>query len=510
MRGERQASTDVIDLGVIRGQALRLAPAQMVAVAVGLQISLWSLVPGLLYAAPPLDVVEGYVHGPHWVLTTLKHPALPSWLLEASRWLTGAVGWPAYVISQLCIAATFGLVYLLGCRLFDAPRAAAGTLLLTGVVYFAWPSIEFNHNVALMPLWIGFFYGLWRAVDDQSLLWWLATAVIAAAMMYTKLSSAVAFAAAGIWLLSDVKGRRTLMQPAPWFAAAVFAALIVPLILSLRASGFAPLAYAASRAEGAANANPLVFIFAQVLAVSGLLALFGIALLVVRRAGPAPTDQGFGTASLDRGRRFLLVASAGPLVLVVILALLSGGGLRSSWAASMMSTSGMLAFALAGSTFTRAHIRPIFWGAMGLLIVAPLVFGAVHIARGAYEARPARAHWPQADISRALNELWRAETGQPLRFVAGPFWPAGLVALSGRDMPVVIVGGDLASAPGVTMAQLKRDGVLIVGTTGMAETVPRLAGLGVPAKSGDLTFPIAGARRGQSVRLTWALIPPAR
>ena len=86
----------------------------------------------------------------------------------------------------------------------------------------------------------------------------------------------------------------------------------------------------------------------------------------------------------------------------------------------------------------------------------------------------------------------------------------GLVALSARNMPVVIVDGDLASAPGVTMVQLKQDGVLIVGTLGIADTVAKLAPLGVPTKNGEMIFSIAGARRGQSVRLTWAIIPPAR
>lgn len=510
MRGELQSTAGKVELGMIGGRAVRLIPAQMVAIAAGLQILLWSLVPALLYAASPLDVVEGYVHGPHWALTTLKHPALPSWLLEASRWLTGAVGWPAYVLSQLCIAATFGLVYRLGRELLDAPRAAAGTLVLTGVVYFAWPSIEFNHNVALMPLWTGFFYCLWRAVDDRSSLWWVVTAVIAAAMLHTKLSSAVAFVAAGIWLLTDEKGRRNLSRPAPWLAAALFAALVVPLYLSLRASDFAPLVYAAARAEGAANTNPLLFVLAQVLAALGLLALFAAAYRIARRAGPQRDDPDFATDWSDRRMRFLLMAGVMPLLLVVTLALLSGAGLRSSWAASMMSLSGLLAVALMGASFTRTHIRPIFWGAVGLLVIAPIVFGIVHLARGAYELRPARAHWPQAEISRALRALWQAETGQPLRHVAGPFWPAGLVALSGSNMPIVVVDGDLASAPGVTIGQLQRDGVLIVDVAGRGETSPRLAGLGTLTKGGQMTFPIAGARRGQSVTLTWALIPPAR
>ena len=484
---------------------------QMVAVAAGLQVLLWSFVPALLYAAPPLDVVEGYVHGPYWVLTTLKHPALPSWLLEAGRRLTGAVGWPAYLVSQLFVAATFALVYLLGRDLMGPVRAAAGTLLLTGVVYFAWPSIEFNHNVALMPLWVGVFLCLWRAAESGRAAWWMATGVVAAAMMYTKFSSGVAFVAAALWLVSDDKGQRELRRPAPWLAAALFVALVAPLYLSLRASNFAPFAYAASRAEGAANSGPVVFVLSQVLAVVGLLALIGAADVVVRRRSAMMTAAlPMASPWSERGCRYLLFASVVPLVLVVLLAAVSGAGLRSSWGASMLSFAGLLAVALAGPRFALAHVQPIFWGSIGLLVIVPIGFAVVHVGRGAYETRPARAHWPQAEISRAMRGLFRDETGRPLRFVAGPFWGAGLVALSGRDMPTVIVDGDLASAPGVTMDALKRDGVLIVETGEAAATAQRLATLATPSKSGETTFPIASGRRGQSVTIKWAIIAPAR
>ena len=91
--------------------------------------------------------------GREWVIATYKHPALPSWVLEASRILTGAVGWPAYLASQLFIAATFVFVFLLGRDLMGPQRAAAGTLLLTGVAFYAWPTPEFNHNVAETPFW---------------------------------------------------------------------------------------------------------------------------------------------------------------------------------------------------------------------------------------------------------------------------------------------------------------------------------------------------------------------
>jgi hypothetical protein len=51
--------------------------------------------------------------------------ALPSWVLEASRLVTGSIGWPAYLVSQLFVAAAYVFVFLLGRDMMGPERAAA-------------------------------------------------------------------------------------------------------------------------------------------------------------------------------------------------------------------------------------------------------------------------------------------------------------------------------------------------------------------------------------------------
>ena len=64
-------------------------PTALVGLLVAGQIVAWTLAPTLTHVVPPLDVVEGYMWGREWVIATYKHPALPSWVLEATRILTG-------------------------------------------------------------------------------------------------------------------------------------------------------------------------------------------------------------------------------------------------------------------------------------------------------------------------------------------------------------------------------------------------------------------------------------
>ena len=153
------------------GWRLTRSPDRAVVVLCLAQIVLWTLAPTLSHDAPPLDVVEGYLWGKHLPIATYKHPALPAALLELSRRLTGAIGWPAYLLSQCAVALTFVCVYLLGRDILGGHRSLLATICLTGVYSYMWPSIEFNHNVVQMPIWAGMALALWRAVECRGTAW---------------------------------------------------------------------------------------------------------------------------------------------------------------------------------------------------------------------------------------------------------------------------------------------------------------------------------------------------
>ena len=140
--------------------------------------------------------------------------------------------------------------------------------------------------------------------------------------------------------------------------------------------------------------------------------------------------------------------------------------------------------------------------------MVPVGYAIVHLWQQANASRPPRGSWPQAHITRAMNQIWQDETGKPLRYVAGHFWPAGLVALSGRTMPTVLVDGDLASAPGTTLSDVRKGGLLIVNTPNHATTPDTFPGLAAAKKIGTLTLPFPYGRRGQTISLRYAIIAP--
>jgi 4-amino-4-deoxy-L-arabinose transferase-like glycosyltransferase len=438
-------------------------PGTLVAMMIAAQVIMWTLAPALTQSAPPLDVVEGSMWGREWLLATYKHPAMPSWLLEISRMLAGATSWPSYLLSQLCVGTTFLCVYLLGCDMMGRERAAAGTLLLAGVAYYAWPTAEFNHNIMEMPFWAALPFALWRAVERRSLAWWGIFGAVAGAALYSKLSCSLVLATAALWITLDARSRRSLATPGPWLALAVFAAIFAPLAIWLVKNDFAPLRYAALRSTITDLRSIPGFALNILINTSGLFAFMGLAGLLSLRAPPtdAPAEL---TAPVDpRARHFLLAFLAGPLLLAIVSTVLAQKGLRSAWGSSMFHLTGLLLIAYTTARFSAEALRRIAVAAGIALITVPLGYAAVMGLSPRFTKLPLRVTWPQAEIARRMAAIWAKETnGQPLRIVAGETWAAGLIGINNKDKPSLLSNWNLAYAPWITPARLEAEGMLVV------------------------------------------------
>ena len=486
-------------------------PGALVVLFAGMQVVAWTLAPALTYSAPPLDVVEGYMWGREWVIATYKHPALPSWFLEASRVVTGSVGWPAYLLSQLFVTATFASVFLLGRDMMGPERAAAGTLLLAGVAYYAWPSPEFNHNVAAAPFWAALALALWRAVERRSLLWWALVGVFAAGGLYAKLSTALLLATVAAWMLFDRSNRAQIATPGPWFALVAFALLTAPLLNWLVANDFAPLRYAAERSAVLPIANIPKFLFDIIANLTGMLVMLAIAGLVGpwrRPADTVPLQQACPPVS-EQALRFLLFLTMGPLALAIVGALLSQSGLKTAWGSSMFDLVGLLAVAMTAERYASVALRRIALSAAVLLIVLPIGHAAI-VKIDAFRPFNAgmRANWNQRAIADRFEAVWFRETGQRLGIVGGDNWIASLVGLTHKDRPSIFTNGSMTLSPWITQRRLEREGLLVVWDARTKRIPTSFLPLIAAAKSGEEHFGL-GARESGLV-IGYTIVPPKR
>jgi 4-amino-4-deoxy-L-arabinose transferase-like glycosyltransferase len=488
-------------------------PTALVGLLVAGQVVAWTLAPALTHSGLPIDVVEGYMWGREWVLATYKHPAMPSWALEASRVITGAIGWPAYLVSQLFVVATYVFVFLLGRHLLGAERAAAGTLLLTGVAFFAWPTPEFNHNIAEMPFWAAVPWALWLAVERRGIAWWLLVGVFAAAGLYAKLSTALLLLTVAGWILWDGRARQCLATPGPWLGFAVFLLLVAPLAHWLMTHGYGPLHHVAARsAQAPGHGHGLHTFFLSLLAnLAGVLAMLWVGGLLGPGWIRGAREEQPGSLAQPVDRRivsYLAVITLGPLLLAITGAVLGGASLKSAWGSSMFNLVGLLAIALVTRQFDARALRRIAVCAAAALVLVPIGYAAVMAYGPTRDGRPVRVGWPQAAISERLVEAWARETGRPLRIVAGDSWIAGLVGVGAPSLPSIFTFGDPALAPWITPARVEREGMLIVWDGRTKHLPERLRPFLEERPARVERFPWKWSKKVGELEIGYVIVPP--
>ncbi|KAB2849831.1 MAG: glycosyltransferase family 39 protein [Hyphomicrobiaceae bacterium] len=480
-------------------------PGAAVAALCALQIIAWTLVPTIVHDMPPLDVVEGYMWGREWQIASFKHPGMPSWILEASRQLTGAVGWPAYLASQFLVALTFLAVYVLGTELMDRTRALAGVLLLTGLYYFSIPTPELNHNVAQMPFWAGMALFLWRGRERGRTLDWMILGALAAGGLYAKLSTALLIVTGGLWLLSDQKARSRLASPGPWLGLGVFLVLSFPLVLHLADTKGAMLDYAAERGRRF-GVGALEFVGAQLLVLAG-----AGALLLAAGGLRAPSGSESAESRTDPvAFRYLFFMTAGPLAISVLAAVLKGIGAKPMWGTPMLNLIGLLSVAWLNDRIRRSVVARLAVIAACLLVVLPAAYAVVFLVVPAFTGRLKKQNWPQAEISARLTRHWTAATGRPLAIIVGEPWVAGAVGIGPWVEASILSNADLALSPWVTPARLKREGALVVWEEqGRRFKPPGIDALVKGLPVGEERFLSRRFPNAPPIIIKYAILPPA-
>lgn len=470
--------------------------------AVALYVALWTLVPAVIATAPPLDVAEGYAYGSAGLLVTHEHPNLPGLLLAALRRLTGATGWPAYLLSAGAMATALMLVHRLGRDLLGEPGATAGAALLFGLFYYQWPVPEWNHNVAQVPLWAAVCLLLWRAVHDGRRRWWLLLGAAAGMALWAKHAAVIVLGLAALYVLAEPAGRRQLRTAGPWSALGLCALIVAPQIAALATANWAPVAYAAARTSEADAGSPWSFLLAQIADHTVTLLIAAIVARVGWRAGSRTRPR-----VTRAGRRFLLVFGLGPLVGTVMGAFLLDVGLQDMWGMPMVNLSGLLlVMALPGLATRAAAQRIVVTGAAVTTLVAA-VYGA-HIALAPlYRDEPHRESWPQDRVAAAARDAVADAASRRPTAVAGPAWLAGLVILDApaRYRPTGPVAGSLQVG-----GPSRSDGVILA--LGGAIDAERESAIPthVAIKRGTLRIAWTAWAERPPVRVSYAVLVPSR
>src|SRR5690349_15323939 len=86
-------------------------PGMAFASFAALHFTVWTVLPALLYANLPLDLIEALVYGREWQLGYDKLPPLPWWLIEATYRVFG-VDAAFYALAQAAVLVAFTAVFM--------------------------------------------------------------------------------------------------------------------------------------------------------------------------------------------------------------------------------------------------------------------------------------------------------------------------------------------------------------------------------------------------------------
>ncbi|HEV8438561.1 MAG TPA: glycosyltransferase family 39 protein [Methylomirabilota bacterium] len=434
----------------------------------GIHLVFWTLIPLAIQPNPPLDTVELVAWGHEWRLGYPKHPPLASWLGEAARLISGAGGvWAIYLLGQLCVIIAFWAVWRLGLELTSPAVALAAILVLEATGRYTWMTLEFNHNLAVLPFFPLSALCVYRALSRRRLRWWLAAGVCLGAGILTKYVIASLGAAIAVFLISSREARRRAAGAGPYLALVAAVLVAMPHIAWMVANGFRTIAYAAERGQSDAGLaghllNPLDFLGRQLLMLEFIVVVLLVLLAQPWRLRSLTRDERFG-------RQFLLAVGLGPVALLVLVSAVTGIQLRAEWGMPLWSMLGLVvlfSFATRPGAQLRQRAALGFVLFLGINVGLALVEG---IAGPYLTGRGFRTHFPGRELAAHAVQAWRQRFTAPLSLVGGERWFAGNVAFFAPSRPSVFTNVGLASAsldeaacPWTSVADFRQRGGVLV------------------------------------------------
>lgn len=418
----------------------------------------WTVLPAVLSPGLPLDVVEGIAWGREWQWGYYKHPPMPAWLLYPAFRVLGRLG--PYLVSQLAILLALAYVYRLARELLDRRRALLAAALPYAVYYYTWPTLEFNHNIAQIPVWAALAWHAQCAARRGRPTDWLWLGAWAGLGVLTKYSSGVLLACLGVFFL--LRSQRAAWRGAgPWLAILAASMVAAPHLVWLLNNDALPLAYLAQRSHGAAMATSAVV---TVLAFLGAQILAHLPLLLILTLCGLPPWHWRWRQITQRDRAWLFTIGLAPALVTVVVALAGGIGLHDMWGTPMWNFSGVLLLAGLPASQVLERERSVLRGVQAWMLLVTLA-SALYLTFGqSWRGRPARMDWPRQAIADAARHEWQRLSSCPLRVVAGDTWLAGQVASGMVPMPSVLIAGDPRFSPWVPAREVERSGFLAVGS----------------------------------------------
>ncbi len=468
-----------------------------------LHLTVWTILPALLYANLPLDLIEALVYGREWQLGYDKLPPLPWWLIEAVHRAFGADA-AYYATAQAAVLTAFALVFALSRRLVGAVGALVGILIIDGLHYFQYTAVKFNHDVIQLSFWALAGYAFHAALRRGGPGSWMLLGFAVGGAVWAKYFVIVLALPCALFMLFDRQARRAWATPGPWLSLLVALLVASPHILWLFQSDFLPFAYASHRAAPIRGwfdhvLHPSVFLGSQIFFL--LPSLFIAAALFWPREGKKSSIDPFD-------RRIVTLLAFGPALTMIALASVTGRGAVAMWGYPLWLFLGLWLVMAARVSLDTARLTRIVGAWAVVFTVFVVAFVANYLVLPYFDHRYRAALFPGDRLGAALSARFHEATGAPLRYVIGTMWDGGNLAHYSPDQPEVLIDGLPRRAPWIDLDDLRDKGAMLVWTQSDPRQVPAAFAAIAPGAEIGTPFDLPMRRNDGVVHVGWAILKP--
>jgi Dolichyl-phosphate-mannose-protein mannosyltransferase len=463
----------------------------------------WTVLPALLYANLPLDLIEALVYGREWQLGYDKLPPLPWWLIEAVHRTFGA-DIAYYATAQVTVVVAFALVFALARPLVGTTGALIAVLITDGLHYFQYTAVKFNHDVIQLPFWALAGYAFHAALRRGGLGNWCLLGLAMGGALWAKYFVVVLGVPYVLFMLFDREARRAFATPGPWLALCVALAVAAPHIVWLYQSDFLPFAYASHRATPVRGwfdhvLHPAAFLGGQI--------FFLLPSFLIAAAMFGPTE---GKKSLVEpfDRRIVTLLAFGPALTMIALTALSGRGAVAMWGYPLWLFLGLWLVMAARVSLDTARLARVIGAWAIVFTIFVVVFIVNYLVLPPLDHRYRAVLFPGDRLGEMLTARFHDATGTPLRYVIGSMWDGGNLAHYSADQPQVLIDGSPARAPWIDLDNLRDKGAVLVWTQSDPRQVPPAFAAIAPDTQLGAPFDLPMRRGDGTVHVGWAILKP--
>ena len=453
--------------------AITAYPGRAFAAILALHAAVWTALPALIYPNLPLDLIEALMYGREWQLGYDKLPPLPWWLVQTAYRLVGH-DFAYYLLAEIAVVAAFALIYAAARPLVGGIGALVSVLIIDGLHYVNYTAAKFNHDVIQLPFWALAGFSFHRALRGRQLADWLLLGLAVGLSLWAKYFVVVLAAPMVVLTLVDRDARKVLATPGPYIAVAVALITVAPHVVWLVKTDFLPLVYAEHRAvlpRGWYDHlwHPLSFVIGQLFFMIPSM-LIAAPLFFPSRKASEP-EATLPADSFDY--RIVTWLAFGPFATVLVTAAVSGRGVIAMWGYPLWLFLGLWLVLSARRLLEGLLLARIIITWAIVFVCLALAFFINYDMLPRFDHRYRAVFFPGGSLGREISQRYQAAIGKPPAYVIGTMWDGGNLAHYSPSQPRVLVDGNPKRAPWINLADLKRQGAVVVWTAGDLRKLPK-------------------------------------